>query len=208
MKINVWLMVLMLSLMGCADSRSSTQDSAQQPMVDMYKRGDGRETIQCRGIEPRNICGSSGYGSEVVFSDCSNEQFKCLISVADVFAVPRTGLTLGQEYSVFGANLVVERCFGNKGTCEFAKISSKCADAQVCNCRSASFGRSTTFYYSRDAGVTAFYTIRDDLSAIGVDAKMLADGLPLITYVLVADKGLLNAALSLPQAPLKTNCGK
>ena len=66
-------------------------------------------------------------------------------------------------------------------------------------------GRKTTFYYRRDVGVTAFFTVADT-AHIGVDADMLADALPLLTYVLVAEKGFLSAPLSLRRATMKTNC--
>jgi hypothetical protein len=60
-------------------------------------------------------------------------------------------------------------------------------------------------YFSRELGVTAFYTT-SDVSSIGVDSKMLADAIPLITYILVAEKGFLRAPLALKRATSATNC--
>lgn len=183
---------------------SAFAGESEGPMVDMYRRGDGRDAIACRSIEPRDICGSSDLGSEIMYSDCTDGEFDCIVSTADVFAVPKAGLTLGQEYTAFGAKLKVQRCFGDEVSCEIAMISSKCATPEICHCRSPSFPRTTTFYYSRARGVTAFYTIRDDLGEMGIDPEMVRDGVPLITYVLVASEGFLRAALSLPRAELMT----
>jgi hypothetical protein len=127
------------------------------------------------------------------------------MSTADVLAVPKAGLTQGQRYLVFGTNLEVERCFGDQATCEVAVISSRCADAGICKCRSDIPNRVTTFYYSRDLGVTAFFT-KGDVENLGVDTDTLMDALPLLTYVLVGKEGFLKMPLGLPRAKLKTVC--
>jgi hypothetical protein len=61
------------------------------------------------------------------------------------------------------------------------------------------------FYFSRELGVTTFYTTAD-LAAIGVDSKMLVDAIPLMTYFLVAEKGFLRARLALRRATSDTKC--
>ena len=137
-------------------------------------------------------------GPELLYFDCSDEQFNCLMSTADVLAVPKAGLKMGQKYSVFGTNLTVERCFRDEATCEIAVhyfALCRCSKSAAAVPRETP-GRVTTFYYSRDLGVTAFYTVADT-SDIGVDAGRLADALPLLTFVLVAEKGFLRAPLVL-----------
>jgi hypothetical protein len=142
-----------------------------------------------------------------IFYDCSDQQFECVFNAvgADVLAIPRAGLSLGQHYSAFGADLTVERCFGDQASCEMALIRSECADTRGCSCPAAEHRRTTKFYFSRDLGITSFYTT-SDLSSIGVDAKLLADALPLLTYVLVAEKGFLRAPMALRKATLSTSC--
>jgi hypothetical protein len=206
MRAGTSTLIFAMILWGCIGDPAPAQTQLAAPKVDMYKRGDGRETISCRIGSPGD-CGSRELGPELLYSDCSDEQFLCLMSTADVLAVPKAGLKPGQEYSVFGAKLAVERCFGDQATCEVAVISSRCADAEICTCRSSLKGRTTRFYYSRELGVTAFYTVAGD-ARVGMDAAMLADALPLLTYVLVAEKGFLNAPLSLRRASIKAGCPK
>jgi hypothetical protein len=205
MNAKAWPILLTLCLSGCAGEKPYDHDPIQiqrRPGV-MYVRGDGREAIECGIGSVPTECGSveiSGV-AEQMYLDCSDEQFECLFNTADVLAIPKAGLTQGQKYTAFGANLTVERCFMDQDSCEVALIRSECGDAQTCSCRSAVPGRTTTFYFSRELGVTAFYTIAEP-AAVGVDSKMLTDAIPLLTYVLVAEKGFLRAALSLPRASL------
>ncbi|HZF17533.1 MAG TPA: hypothetical protein VE046_16505 [Steroidobacteraceae bacterium] len=209
MNAKSWPMLLTLCVPGCAGEKPYDHDLIQiqgRPGV-MYKRGDGREVIECESRHVPGGCGSletSGI-TEQVFSDCSDEQFECLFNSADVLAIPKAGLTVGQKYTAFGANLTVEQCFGDQASCGIAVIKSACADVQTCSCRSTVQGRATTFYFSRELGITAFYTIGAP-AAVGVDSKMLAEAIPLLTYVLVAEKGFLRASLALPRATLGTNC--
>lgn len=207
MSANTWPIILTMCLLGCVGDKPYDHDSVQGVAGVMYKRGDGREVIQCQGGPVPRVCGTLEITAEQIYSDCSDEQFECLFNAADVLAIPRAGLSLGQKYTAFGANLTVERCFGDQASCAIALIKSECADAQTCSCRSAVPGRRTNFYFSRELGVTTFYTIGEP-AAIGVDSKMLSDGIPLLTYVLVAEKGFLRAPLSLPKAALGTNCRK
>jgi hypothetical protein len=58
------------------------------------------------------------------------------------------------------------------------------------------------FYFSRELGVTTFYTT-GDFGAIGVDSKMLADAIPLMTYSLVAEKGFLRAPFGTPKSDFR-----
>lgn len=200
---NTWPLVLRLCLLGCVVDQpyDSGPEQIQGRAGAMYLRGDGREVIECVVGRPPSMCGSvevSGLPGQIYF-DCSDEKFECLFNTADVLAVPRAGLALGQKYTAFGANLTVERCFVDEASCEIALIRSECADAETCSGRSKVPGRKTLFYFSRQLGITAFYTI-GDLGAIGVDSKMLMDAIPLLTYILVAEKGFLRAPLSLQRA--------
>lgn len=208
MKVEAWPIVLTVCLLGCADRKPFDHDPIQisgRPGT-VYTRGDARAVIECGGGSVPSECGSvdsSGLTDQVYF-DCSDEEFECLFNSSDVLAVPKAGLTLGKKYSAFHANLTVEQCFDDQATCAIAMIRSECTDAQVCGCRSAVKGRKTIFYFSRELGVTAFYTVGEPPT--GVDSKMLADSVPLLTYVLVAKEGFLRAPLSLRRATSATNC--
>lgn len=99
-----WISVLLMVLLAsCARHAPSENGTTQSASFDLYKRGDGRETIQCQGVPAHPICGSLEVGPESIYSDCSDDQFECIASADDVLAVPKAGFTLGQQYSVFGA---------------------------------------------------------------------------------------------------------
>jgi hypothetical protein len=203
---NTGLIILTLCFLGCAAEKPYDHEPIQSIKAGViYRRGDGREAIQCQGGRVPSMCGSVEINAEQIYYDCSDERFECLFNAADVLAIPKTGLTLGQQYAVFGANLTVERCFGNQASCEVALIKSECTDARTCSCRSSVRGRTMKFYFSRELGVTTFYTT-SDVSLIGVDSKMLEDTIPLMTYVLVAEKGFLRTPLALRRATSDTNC--
>jgi hypothetical protein len=206
MSANTGLIVLTLCLLGCAAEKPYDHEPTQSIKSGvMYRSGDGQDAIQCQGGHVPKICGSVGFTAKQIYFDCSDPQFECLLNAAgaDVLAIPRAGLSLGQNYSAFGANLTVERCFGEQASCEMALIRSECT--RTCSCRSAVRGRTTKFYFSRELGVTAFYTT-SDVSSLGVDSKMLADTIPLMTYVLVAEKGFLRTPLALRKATADFNC--
>jgi len=203
---NAWPIALSASLLACAGSEPYDQRLVGTITHGlMYMRGDGLEAIQCQGGNVPTMCGSVEIMGEQIFSDCSDEQYECIFNTADVFAIPRAGLTPGQDYRVFGAKLRVERCFGEKGGCEVAMIKSECADEQTCSCRSAVRGRTTTYYFSQELGITTFYSI-GDATSLGVDSKMLADAVPLVTFVLTADKGFLRTPLALPKIAQTIGC--
>lgn len=206
MSANIGLIILAMCLLGCAGEKPYDHEPIQSMEAGvMYRRGDGLEAIQCQGSHVPRMCGSAEITSEQIYSDCSDEQFECLFNATDVLAIPRAGLESGQKYTVFGANLLVERCFGDQASCEIALIRSECGDTQTCRCRSTVRGRTMRFYFSRELGVTTFYAT-GEIAAIGIDSKMLTDAIPLMTYVLVAEKGFLRAPLALPRATLDTNC--
>jgi hypothetical protein len=207
MSVNTGLMILTMFLLSCAGEKPYDDHEPIQSIKFgvMYRRGDGQDAIQCQGGLVPKMCGSVGMTTKQIYFDCSDEEFECLFNATDVLAIPRPGFALGQRYSAFGANLTVERCFGDQASCEIALIKSECADARSCNCRSAVQGRAIKFYFSREMGVTAFYTT-GDFSSIGVDSKMLADAIPLMTYVLVAEKGFLHTPLALRRANADTKC--
>jgi hypothetical protein len=201
---NAWPIMPLLFLAGCVGGRMTAHNS-MHPYMDMYKRGDGRETIQCRAIQPRNICETLS-APVLLYFDCSDTQFECVFDTMDVLAIPRAGLALGQQYSVYGAKLTVERCFGDQTSCTTALISSKCVESLTCSCRSGTTASTAFFYFSRDIGVTAFYSAPDISPDLGIDAKMRADFIPLVTYALVAEKGFLRAPLTLDRTRLDSNC--
>lgn len=201
----VLICLLTTCLLGCVGEKPYDHDPIRFQGRDgvIYKRGDGRAIVECRGSPVPNQCASldkSGV-TDQVYLDCSNDQFECLFNTSDVLAIPKAGLASGQKYTVFGANLTVERCFGDQGACEIAVIRSECADAQICTCRSAVPGRILTFYYSHDFGVTAFYAIARP-TEVRLDSSTLSDAIPLLTYTLVAEKGFLQAPSSLGKATL------
>lgn len=185
-------------------------DVSRDVRAPFYQRGDGGETVECQGLPVRNMCGSEKAPS-LIYYDCSDGKFNCVFDTHNVIAVPKAGLALGQRYSSFGADLIVERCFGLEGRCDIALVTSTCAVNSVCECRFMEGDPSSiTFVYSREKGVTAFYTLRDakELSKLGVDAELVVDTLPLLTFVLVAEEGLLKAELSLTRAVLRTQCSQ
>src|SRR5258708_263286 len=203
---NTWPMILTMCLLGCAGEKPYDHEPIKIQSITygvMYRRGDGQDAIQCQGGHVPKICGSLGITGKQIYFDCSDVEFECLFNATDVLAIPKAGFALGQRYSAFGANLTVERCFGDQASCEVALIKSECADARICSCRSEVRGRALKFYFSRELGVTAFYTTTD-LSSIGVDSKLFEDAIPLLTYVLGVEKGFLRAPLSL--ATLGTYC--
>jgi hypothetical protein len=151
MNIKTWTMVLTSLLAGCVGN--STADRQQE----MYRLGDGRDTIACTYAPDLDVCASRGLLGSLYFG-CSDQQFDCVFDGFNVMAVPKGDLVAGQTYTVFGAALTVERCFGEEQSCDIAMISSICSDDPVCSCRRADIGRTRmTFYFSRERGVTAFF---------------------------------------------------
>jgi len=124
----------------------------------------------------------------------------------NVLAAPKAGFVADGEYSVFGAKLRVKRCFNDLTNCGVAVVTSECADKQLCRCRSALNRQSITFYYSRELGITSFFSSAD-LSNVGVTTEMQMDAVPLLTYVLVSGAGFLKAPFVLPKGTLQTYCG-
>ena len=198
MSAKAWLIILMLCVLGCTREKPDGNETIQiQDLAGvLYKRGDGRDAIQCHaGSVPRD-CGPVNMLEMPIIFDCSDKQFECLYNSADVIAVPRAGLALGQKYSVFGANLTVEQCIGDEGACQIALIKSECADAQSCSCRSVAPGRTMRFSFSGERGVLTFYSAVDPAAA-GMGPKVLPDVIPLLTYFLVAEKGFFRTPLAL-----------
>lgn len=196
--------------MGSAAHSPSNQSSESGHDLRLYKMGDGRDAIGCSTSPDGDLCATSIW-PRLSFKDCSDEQYACVFDNYNVVAVPRDTLMAGQSYTVFGAALTVERCFGNNESCETAMISSTCFDDAVCSCRRAEVGKTkVTFYYSRDLGVTAFYTAAagtaHELGKAGANIDELNDAIPLRTFVLVAEKGFLRAPLSVRAAKLVKDC--
>jgi hypothetical protein len=213
MNVFARLILLTVFLAGCAVDKLYDSEPVQimgRPGT-MYIRGDARGVIECSGGAAPRECGSveiSGVPGEI-YLDCSDAQFECLFN-GNVLAIPKTGgLTLGQKYSAFGASLTVEQCFLNLDPCELAMIESECAAPRTCGCRS---GSRAVFYFSRERGITAFYRIADPPSGMGeppkgIDPKkLMTDAIPLLTYVLVAEKGFLRTPLSLRRATPAAGC--
>jgi hypothetical protein len=197
-----WLWVAIL-LAGCASAHVPEQNAEKEKQVVLYKRGDGGEAIRCWLLLTPVICASTDDLSSSLFFDCSDEQFECVFDTVNAMAVPRAGLVSGQKYSIFGSNLAVERCFGDRGSCDMALISSRCADESGCTCRRAGLNSKTLFYFSKDRGITSYYTTSDDpseLSAKGIDPSLLADSIPLVTYFLVAERGFFRTPLALEKS--------
>ncbi len=209
MNTKAWLIVLTLSLLGCTREQPNGNGAVQvQGLAGvLYKRGDGRDAIQCHAGPAPSDCGPVNMPEMPIIFDCSNENFECVFNSADVMAVPRSNLTLGQKYTAFGANLTVEQCIGDQASCEIAVIKSECADAQTCSCRSPFPGRTTAFSFSRERGVLTFYSVVDPAAA-GVDPKVVPHVIPLLTYFLVADKGFFRTPLALEKATLVASCRK
>ncbi|MEJ0037663.1 MAG: hypothetical protein WDO68_16585 [Gammaproteobacteria bacterium] len=209
MNAKAWPLILTLCLVGCTGEKPRGNVPVQSQDLDgvMYKRGDGRDAIQCHAGPVPSDCGPVNPLEMPIIFDCSDEQFECVFNSADVMAVPRAGLTLGQKYTAFGANLTVEQCIGAEGSCEIAVIRSECADAQICSCRSPFPGRTTAFSFSREKGILTFHSVVDPAAA-GLDPKVLPDVIPLLTYFLVAKKGFFRTPVALEKATLVTDCRK
>ena len=174
----------------------------------VYRKGDAGDAIQCQGGEVPKNCGSISVLGAQTFTDCSTQQYECLFNEADVLAIPKKALSLGQKYTVFGATLTVERCFAAGQTpCAIALIRSECAGPKDCECRSPFPGRKALFYFSPDLGVLSYYAINDP-TTIGFDSKWIADSLPMVTYNLVAEKGFFRTPLALPKATKVGTCKK
>lgn len=203
MRCTLICLLATLGLYGCAHDRpydSRPLQIHELPGV-LYVRGDGSAVIQCQGGSRPTTCGelNDAGGGSLLYLDCSDARFECLYDTSDVLAVPKAGLAPGQRYTAFGAEFVVDRCFGDQPSCEIALIRSTCTDASTCRCRPSGPNRSLTFYYSRERGITSFYPI--GLPEVpGVDAQLRADAAPLLTYVLVAERGFLRAPLALRPA--------
>lgn len=203
MNIKISTMVLTSLLAGCVGNFTADRQ-------EMYRLGDGRGTIGCTYDPDLDFCASPGTFASLYFG-CSDQQFDCVFDGFNVMAVPKGDLIAGQTYTVFGAMLTVERCFGEKLSCDIAMISSICSDDTVCSCRRADVGRiKMKFYFSRELGITAFFPeatgTADDLARLGTDASELNDETPLRTFVLVAEKGFLRAPLNLSVSKLMMNC--
>ena len=197
----VWKLVGAVLLAGCVNS---SFEVPQTPKWHLYNRGDSREAVDCSGGEIPRACGSRVLPAKIYF-DCSDEQFECVFDTTFVMAVPRTGLSPAQKYSVFGSNLTVERCSGAGDSCEVAMVSSKCADAQTCSCRSG-MTPALYFYFVRNVGVTVFYSVTEDGALSGPDTKLLMDIRPMYSYYLVGERGFLSMPMGLERANLRTNC--
>jgi hypothetical protein len=213
MNVCARLILLTVFLAGCAVDKPYDSEPIQimgRPGT-LYIRGDARAVIECSGGPAPRECGSVEVLSlsGEIYRDCSDAQFECLFNGV-VLAIPKTGgLTLGQKYSAFGASLTVEQCFLNLDTCELAMIKSECAVPGICGCRP---GSRAVFYFSRERGITAFYRIAEPPSGMGeppngIDLKkLMTDSIPLLTYVLVAEKGFLRTPLSLRRATPGSGC--
>lgn len=199
-------------LTGCANDilpSSPASSGEKPPLVNLYQRGDGRESVRCVRAPDRDVCASNDQLGHL-YSDCSIAEFDCVFDSYNVFAVPKQGLVQGQEYEVFGARLKVERCFGDSNGCSVAMISSACASDATCSCRLAKIGRTRAiFYYSSDLGITAFYTTFSegpmDQAQTAIHAK-LHDAIPLRTYVLMTGPGFLREHWNIRPARFKTQC--
>jgi hypothetical protein len=213
MTIRCWPLTIAVLLMGCEDKPDQLPfeaNTSTPSRVEIYQRGDGRDSVGCTSTPDRDVCSSReefGY----LFADCSDNEFECVFNEDNVFAVPKMGFVAGQKYSVFGATLTVERCFGEKNTCKVAMISSMCADDAVCSCRLAEIGKTKAiFYYSTELGVTAFYAtapkVQEGGSKSTFDAGELDDAIPLRTYVLASRSGFLREHWNIRKAKFKTQC--
>jgi hypothetical protein len=205
---KVWTVVLVVFLASCVNGPIDERN--QYPKGEygvIYKRGDRQSEIQCQGGKIPSMCGSIEATGQQTYYDCSERQFDCVFDGINVFAAPTSGFSAGQQFHVFGAILSVKRCFGDQATCDIAVVTSACAEARICRCRSPGNGAKATFYFSREFGIVNFNSTAD-LSDLGVDAAMKADAVPLLTYVLVADKGFLRMPLALPKVTRRTNCSE
>jgi hypothetical protein len=199
MTLKLMPLLLMALVMACTSVDSEARKAENSIKAALYKRGDGGEIIACRRVSNTDICISQEFPTPIFF-DCSNALFDCVASPADVLAVPKVGISVGQHFFFFGASFSVERCFGEGKSCSLAMISSVCSDPVQCKCRSSLPGRRTIFYFSGIYGVTAFYSVGDIPPGSGIDPKWISDAIPLMTYSLVADKGFLRAPLVLERA--------
>lgn len=193
---KVCVSISLLSLLGCAQTNLAGGKSPHIESAAMYQLGDGKQTIRCDSRVVPNICAGSGLLSSPLLFDCSDERFDCVFDTLNVMAVPKGGYALGESYQAFGASLKVERCFGDQATCEMAVISSRCEDASDCTCRLAEHKQKTIFYFSRERGIIAFYTTLENTSELadkGIGSDFFNDAVPMMTYFLIAEKGLLRA---------------
>jgi len=204
MKISLCIAAF-VALAGCA---SASFPPSAPSRVDLYRRGDGGESIVCMRAPDRDVCASSDQlGNQ--FSDCSDADFECVFDYYNVFAVPKKGVALGQEFEVFGAALKVERCFGEANQCEMAMISSHCAAGAECACRVTDVGETRgVFYYSKEEGITAFYTTLPKDQHVGSGAETAAsdDAIPLRIYVLAAESGFLRERWNIRAAKTRARC--
>jgi hypothetical protein len=140
------------------------------------------------------------------FYDCSDEDYACVATPVDFFAVPRSALREelreGQRYSVDHTNFLVEYCYGSASQCEKALISAECASAQVCECRHGKgVLRKSYFSYSATQGILSFYILELRPGEILNPLSMLQSA-----FSLVGAEGFLKKNIPLPRANLPSHC--
>jgi hypothetical protein len=74
MKASIIRIFLSLLLSSCEQTSSRPPGSAPITETPTYKRGDGRETINCQGLPVHNACGSESLLAWT-WLDCSDEAF-------------------------------------------------------------------------------------------------------------------------------------
>jgi len=133
MTIRHWSLAITVLLTGCAnkpDRPPSLSNTSKAPRVEIYQRGDGRDSIGCINLRIL-ISARLAKSSDTYSPTVPDHEFECVFDDNNLIAVPKQGFAAGETYSVFDATLTVERCFGEKDPCEVAMISSMCADEAV-----------------------------------------------------------------------------
>ena len=205
-------------LLGLVAACGPTSEEGPSPpvdkealQVDLYRAINGESYIPCSGKEALSACGERLYArppsdeydagipsTEGEWANCSTDEVDCILNYRYVMAVPKSDLHPGLTYKLHGAELSVEKCFEALMSefptpCEVALISTRCVDD--CGCLDeAERDGGVLFYYTRNIGITAFFTTRN--------VREMRETHPAYSWTLIADQGFLKKPLSLQQAPI------
>lgn len=180
-----WVLVLSstvgLALAGTEDSDKLTLEVLyKNPSRTFYEKFSTKSWIGGNIIPKRLLISQE---KDVFFDestgtrlhDCSDGQYRCIVGLSRVFAVPRARLSPTATYLAGGAVFKVEECLrGNASICQVALISSDCRQVSDEACeevvggraRSANPGPIIYFIYNEDFGVTAYGSAKAALQTL------------------------------------------
>ena len=180
---------------GCFVVSPQEQKSVMGERVLLYRGGDTEREVMCfQGHGSLTECGTGGYDSEVLFFECSSDEYRCVASSAMVFAVPVSPerITQGELYTYFGAEFRVKSCLPRPQQCDLAYITVECRTGDFCRAEESATGR---FFYSKEKGIVSFVTLysTEEHEGIGWDENIMSELSPILSFYLVAGRGFLSS---------------